>query len=311
MSPEQASGQSVDDRSDLFSLGSVLYRMATGRLPFQAADALSTLVAVATQDPPNPSDLRSDIPPPFAELVMRLLHKDPARRPKSAHVVVRLIREIELGQENVADARVNRQTSRGRAAASPSKREKPDGCTISERKTSEGMQLSWPLQTTGYTDSFRMLIPTALILLPALHVFWQIYASRHWQPSYTTLITFLPVLLIFPSLRYFRRPYPESITLAKDRFYHNLGQMSGSSHCRGDYAPVPVGTRQYLRRLVGLPQSLELEKNKLGKVALQKVGDRLRIRYHAGVYPVEIGRLLQDQERKWLISLIRRWQTED
>ena len=56
MSPEQAQGEEVDPRSDLFSLGCLLYRCCTGRLPFEGKDALSTLVAVKSENPRPPGE---------------------------------------------------------------------------------------------------------------------------------------------------------------------------------------------------------------------------------------------------------------
>ena len=55
MSPEQTRGDSVDARSDIFSLGCVLYQAATGRLPFQGPSALSIMHEIATANPPIPS----------------------------------------------------------------------------------------------------------------------------------------------------------------------------------------------------------------------------------------------------------------
>src|SRR5207249_3972927 len=54
MAPEQARGEAVDDRADLFSLGCVLYRMAAGRQPFSGKDAISTMRAVAPESPKPP-----------------------------------------------------------------------------------------------------------------------------------------------------------------------------------------------------------------------------------------------------------------
>jgi serine/threonine protein kinase len=87
MAPEQARGQAVDARSDLFSLGCVLYRMCTGRVPFAGADAIATLMAVGTENPPPPRDLNPELPPALSDLVMQLLTKDPAGRPASARAV--------------------------------------------------------------------------------------------------------------------------------------------------------------------------------------------------------------------------------
>lgn len=90
MSPEQAQGLNVDDRTDLFSLGCVLYRMTTGRLPFDQ----STLSAVCHQIPKPPIEYRSDISVAFSDLIMRLLSKAPTDRPQSANEVARTLTAI-------------------------------------------------------------------------------------------------------------------------------------------------------------------------------------------------------------------------
>ncbi len=95
MAPEQARSEKVDHRADLFSLGVVLYRLCTGRLPFQGHDALSTLMAVVTDAPPAPRQVNPQVPPALSELVMKLLEKDPARRIASAREVVQAIQVIE------------------------------------------------------------------------------------------------------------------------------------------------------------------------------------------------------------------------
>ncbi|HKH44363.1 MAG TPA: protein kinase [Thermoanaerobaculia bacterium] len=84
MSPEQASGGEVDARSDLFSLGVLLYEMLTGRSPFQGSNSLDTLHRVITHHPPPISALRPDLPRDLSTLVELLLAKDREARPGSA-----------------------------------------------------------------------------------------------------------------------------------------------------------------------------------------------------------------------------------
>jgi serine/threonine protein kinase len=95
MAPEQARGQPVDHRADLFSLGCVLYRACTGQPPFRGADVISTLMAVAEHTPPPPHQLNPQVPAGLAALIMQLLAKDPAARPSSARVVVQKVQELE------------------------------------------------------------------------------------------------------------------------------------------------------------------------------------------------------------------------
>jgi serine/threonine protein kinase len=95
MPPEQASGHRVDARGDLFSLGCVLYRLCTGRLPFQGDSVLAVLNALATTVPPRIRTLNPGIPAPLDDLVARLLAKDPSARPQTAREVVEEIRRIE------------------------------------------------------------------------------------------------------------------------------------------------------------------------------------------------------------------------
>jgi serine/threonine protein kinase/regulation of enolase protein 1 (concanavalin A-like superfamily) len=95
MAPEQARGEPVGVRSDLFSLGCVLYRLCCGRLPFEGPNVIATLTALASHNPAPPRESNSSLPPALDELVMRLIAKDPAERPASAPVVVEILRRIE------------------------------------------------------------------------------------------------------------------------------------------------------------------------------------------------------------------------
>jgi serine/threonine protein kinase len=95
MSPEQANGQELDARSDLFSLGAVLYQLCTGVTPFRGASMFDTLLAVVSQVPTPIQELNARISPPLVDLVNRLLAKKPADRPESARVVMEALRQIQ------------------------------------------------------------------------------------------------------------------------------------------------------------------------------------------------------------------------
>jgi serine/threonine protein kinase len=80
MSPEQAEGKKVDGRSDIFSFGSVLYEMVTGRRAFHGDSKLSTLSAILKEDPKPVSGITPDVPRDLEKIISRCLRKDPHRR---------------------------------------------------------------------------------------------------------------------------------------------------------------------------------------------------------------------------------------
>jgi Tol biopolymer transport system component len=84
MSPEQAEGLAVDHRSDIFSLGVILYEWSTGQRPFEGSSSVSVITAILRDTPPSVTDLKPALPADFARIVRRCLAKDPARRYQTA-----------------------------------------------------------------------------------------------------------------------------------------------------------------------------------------------------------------------------------
>jgi eukaryotic-like serine/threonine-protein kinase len=84
MSPEQARGEELDPRSDLFSLGAVLYQMATGKKPFSGTNVVTTLDAVLNQKPISPLKLNPALPPDLEGILGRAMEKDRGNRYETA-----------------------------------------------------------------------------------------------------------------------------------------------------------------------------------------------------------------------------------
>jgi serine/threonine-protein kinase len=80
MSPEQATSEEVDGRSDIYSLGAVMYFMATGRAPFNHASPLKVMIAHASDDPEPPRYVNPEVPPELEEIILRSLEKRPEDR---------------------------------------------------------------------------------------------------------------------------------------------------------------------------------------------------------------------------------------
>ncbi len=105
MSPEQARGEAIDHRSDLFSLGCVLYFLATGKPPFDAENTLAVLHKLVSEKPDALSTHRDDLPPSFVSLVDQLLRRSRAKRPPDCDAV---IAKLAVAQEELRSGKVAR-----------------------------------------------------------------------------------------------------------------------------------------------------------------------------------------------------------
>jgi eukaryotic-like serine/threonine-protein kinase len=123
MSPEQALCQDVTAASDIYSMGVVMFEMATGSVPFSAEQLVILLNAILKQPAPAPSELRPTIPPVLDRLILRCLEKDPGVRPQSMEEVIAVLNAsasetanpgMSMGETMLASSE---QASRASAAA--------------------------------------------------------------------------------------------------------------------------------------------------------------------------------------------------
>ena len=114
MSPEQAEGKSVDARSDIFAFGTLLYRMLTGRMPFQGPTAHATLAAISIAEPEPLRSLRPDAPKLLATIFEKCTRKQPYQRWQHLNDVKLLLQEVLADADSpetarTVDAKANRK----------------------------------------------------------------------------------------------------------------------------------------------------------------------------------------------------------
>lgn len=119
LAPEQARNEPLDERTDLYSLGVVMYELAAGKLPLNASTVVGQLIAILTHDPPPIREINPAVPEPLAELIHRLIAKEPRHRPSSAKRLGSMLGKVAEACDEERRVAVQIVTESPAAAKSP------------------------------------------------------------------------------------------------------------------------------------------------------------------------------------------------
>src|SRR5262249_52691191 len=127
MAPEQARGEKVDHRADIYAVGAILYCAVTGQRPFDRGDPTATLTAVLTQDPPRPRSIEPSVPEPLEVIIQRAMAKMPSDRHQSMAELDAELAPYDLGDMELALPSSSTTTSISRGSATVTGRHRASG----------------------------------------------------------------------------------------------------------------------------------------------------------------------------------------